>query len=154
MATLAERLGVGVTTLYSHVRGQEELRRLAGDIVFDAWPPPEPEPREHWAAWALRWAREALVMAHRHPVVSAARPLAGGQRRYVERVMAKLVGFGFPPEEALFTFYSVALLVLGVGAQLAATREEENRAGRSVWELFRDARADQADSLPILEGII
>jgi AcrR family transcriptional regulator len=154
MTTLAEHLGVGVTTLYSHVRGQEELRRLAGDIVFDAWPPPEPEPGEHWAAWAHRWAREALVMAHRHPVVSAARPLAGGQLRYFERVMAKLVGFGFPPDEALFTFYSVVLLVLGVGTQLAATREEESRASRSVWELFLDARADQADSLPILEGMI
>jgi len=154
MAGLAERLGVGVATLYSHVRGQEELRRLAGDVVFDAWPPPEPRPGESWASWTHRWAREALEMAHRHPVVSAARPLAGGQLRYFERVMEKLVGYGFTPEEALFTFYSVVLLVLGVGAQLAATRAEEARADRSVWELFREARSDASDSLPILDGMV
>jgi len=150
MAALARQLGVGVATLYTHVRGQDELRRLAGEVAFDAWKLPDVEPGMHWSDWTLAYARDAREMAARYPAVAGARPLAGGQLRYVERVLERLVAFGFSHEEALATFHAIALLVLGVGAQLAAMRREEVSAGQSGWEIFQGAIAEQREQLPVL----
>jgi len=150
MASLAAQLGVGVATLYSHVRGQDELRKLAGDVAFDAWQLPPVRPGMHWADWTYTYALDARTMAERFPAVSGARALAGGQLRYVERVLHCLVDFGFSPDEALATFNAITLLVLGVGAQLAAMRLEELRAGQTGWELFREATAAQPEPLSVL----
>ena len=78
MAGLAKKLGVGVATLYTHVRGQDELRKLAGDVAFDAWPLPPVEPGMHWSQWAYVYAMDARTMAARYPAVSGAR--ATGRR--------------------------------------------------------------------------
>lgn len=153
MAGVAEKLGVGVATLYSHVRGQEELRRIAGGIVFDGWKLPEPRPGMSWATWTWEWARDARVMAQRYPVVSSARPLAGGQLRYVERVMERLVGFGLERPDALYTLYAIALLVLGVGAQLAAARAESTDVEGGVRQLMSDEMNAHPGPLPNLEAM-
>jgi AcrR family transcriptional regulator len=153
MAGVAEKLGVGVATLYSHVRGQEELRRIAGGIVFDGWKLPESRPGMSWATWTWEWARDARVMAQRYPVVSSARPLAGGQLRYVERVMERLVGFGLERPDALYTLYAIALLVLGVGAQLAAARAETTHVEGGVRQLMSDEMNAHPDPLPNLEAM-
>ena len=153
MAGLAKKLGVGVATLYTHVRGQDALRRLAGDVAFDAWELPAVEPEMHWSHWAYAYAMEARTMAARYPAVSAARALAGGQLRYAERVLARFVDFGFSPDEALAAFNAIALIVLGVGAQLAAMRGAELQAGRSGWDLFQQAISEQPERLPVLESL-
>ncbi|MCG8590781.1 MAG: TetR/AcrR family transcriptional regulator C-terminal domain-containing protein [Proteobacteria bacterium] len=153
MASLARQLGVGVATLYSHVRGQDELRRLAADAVFDAWELPPAPPGTHWAHWVLDYARDARRMAERYPAVHGARPLAGGQLRYVERVLAQLTAFGMSGGEAIRTFGHMALLVLGVGAQIEATRLEEARAGLEIWGLFQDALSNHPGELPVLTAL-
>jgi hypothetical protein len=153
MARLAGQLGVGVATLYSHVRGQEELRRLAADIVFDAWNLPPAPPGSHWAHWLLEYARDARRMTERYPAVHGARPLAGGQLRYVERALAQLTDLGMNGNEALYAFHQVALLILGVGAQIEATRVEEARAGLDGWGLFQDALSNHPGELPVLGGL-
>jgi len=153
MASLARQLDVGVATLYSHVRGQEELRRLAADVAFDAWELPAAPPGIHWAAWLMEYARDARRLTDRYPAVHGARPLAGGQLRYVERVLAQLTALGMSGSEALYTFHQVALLILGVGAQIEATRLEEARAGLDGWGLFRDALSNHPGALPVLGGL-
>jgi len=153
MPSLAAKLEVGVATLYTHVRGQDELRRLAGDVAFDAWPLPPVEPDMHWSDWAYAYAMDARTMAARYPAVTGARALAGGQLRYAERVLAQLVDFGFSPDEALDAFNAIVLIVLGVGAQLAAMRGEEIEAGRSGWDLFQDSLAAQPESLAVLDSL-
>jgi AcrR family transcriptional regulator len=153
MASLARQLGVGVATLYSHVRGQEELGRLAADVAFDAWELPPARPGDHWAHWLLEYARDARRMIERYPAVHGSRPLAGGQLRYVERVLAQITAFGISGSEALYTFHQVALLILGVGAQIEATRREEARAGMDLWGLFRDALSNQSGELPVLTAL-
>ncbi len=150
MARLARQLEVGVATLYTHVRGQDELRRLAGDVAFDAWGLPPVEPGMHWSTWAYAYALDARTMAARYPAVTGARALAGGQLRYADRVLGRFVEFGFTPDEALAAFNAIVLIVLGVGAQLAAMRGEEIEAGQSGWDLFRDALAAQPDELDVL----
>ena len=153
MAGLADRLGVGVATLYTHVRGQDELRRLAGDVAFDAWALPEVEPGMHWAHWAYVYALDARTLAARYPAVTGARALAGGQLRYAERVLARFVDFGFSPDEALAAFNAIVLIVLGVGAQVSAMHGEELRAGQSGLEIFQDALGAQRETLPVLESL-
>ncbi len=153
MASLAAQLEVGVATLYTHVRGQEELRRLAGDVAFDAWELPPVDPDRHWSEWAYVYALDARTMAARYPAVTGARALAGGQLRYAERVLARFVAFGFSPDEALEAFNAIVLIVLGVGAQLAAMRGEEIEAGRSGWDLFQDALGAQPEQLSVLGGL-
>ena len=153
LARLADELGVGVATLYTHVRGQDELRKLAADIAFDEWALPAPRPGAHWSDWAYRYAIDARAMATRYPAVAGARALAGGQLRYAERVVSQLVAFGFSADEALAAFNALVLLVLGVGAQLAAMQSEERSAGQSGWSLFQDALDVQPDTLPVLASL-
>lgn len=153
MASLARQLGVGVATLYSHVRGQEELRRLAADVVFDAWVLPPAPTGIHWARWLLEYARDARRMFERYPAVHGSRPLAGGQLRYVERVLAQLTALGMSEGDALYAFHQVALLILGVGAQIEATRLEEARAGLELWGLFQEALSKHPGELPVLSGL-
>ncbi len=153
MQSLARQLGVGVATLYSHVRGQDELRRLASDTVFDSWPLPEAAPDAHWADWMLEYARDARRMIERYPAVHASRPLGDGQLRYVERVLARLAAFGMSSSEALSTFYPVALLILGVGAQIEATKLEEANQGAPIWNVFQRAIESAASPLPTLQSL-
>ena len=150
MASLARQLGVGVATLYSHVRGQDELRRLAADTAFDAWVLPIASAGTHWAHWLLGYARDARRMIERYPAVHGSRPLAGGQLRYVERVLAQLTALGMSARDALYAFHQVALLILGVGAQIEATRMEQAQAGLDSWGLFQDALANHPGDLPVL----
>ncbi len=153
MAGLARQLGVGVATLYSHVRGQEELRRMAADVVFDAWALPAAPAGIHWSHWLLDYARDARRMIERYPAVHLARPLAGGSLRYVERVLAQLTVLGMSSSEAVYAFLQIALLILGVGAQIEATRMEEAEAGLDEWGLFQDALAHHPGVLPVLGGL-
>jgi AcrR family transcriptional regulator len=153
MASLARQLGVGVATLYSHVRGQEELRRLAADVAFDAWVLPPAAPGIHWAHWLLDYTRDARRLIERYPAVHGSRPMAGGQLRYVDRVLAQITAFGISGSEALYMFHQVALLILGVGAQIEASRLEEARAGMNLWGLFQEAVSAHPAELPVLSEL-
>ncbi len=153
MAGLARQLGVSVGTLYSHVRGQEELRRLAVDVVFDAWVLPKGPGTMHWSHWLLACARDGRRTIERYPAVRLARPLAGGPLRFVERVLAQLSALGLSSSEALYAVLQVSLLILGVGAQIDATRQEEAQAGLDEWGLFQDALAHHPGELPGLRGL-
>ena len=84
MAGLARDLGVSVATLYSHVRGQEELRRLAADVVFDAWALPPAPAGSHWAGWLL--ASIVLIcrpLDSQRPPHSTLRPVPGVRRLHL-----------------------------------------------------------------------
>jgi AcrR family transcriptional regulator len=151
--SLARQLGVSVATIYSHVRGQEELERVAADVVFDAYELPTASPHSHWADWMLDYARDARRMIERYPVAHGSRPTAGGQLRHIDRVLTQLGALGMNPSEAIYTFHQVALLILGLGAQIEAIRREEVRAGRELWGLFRDARSSHPGELPALAGL-
>ena len=151
MASVARQLDVGVATLYTHVRGQEELGQLAVDTVFDAWV--LPPTADHWAPWLLQYARDALRMIVRYPAIRVSRPLAGGQLRHVEGVLGRLTALGMTDEDALYAYHQVALLILGVGAQIEATRLVEARAGSPFWDLFAQALASHAGELPVLRGL-
>jgi len=153
MAGLARQLGVSQATLYSHVRGQEELRRLAIDVVLDAWVLPAAPEGMPWSHWLLEYARDARRMIERYPAVRLARPLAGGPLRYVERVLARLTALGMSSSEATYAFLQITLLILGVGAQIEATRLEEAQAGLDEWGLFQDALASHPGELPVLGGL-
>lgn len=153
MAGLARQLGVSLATLYSHVRGQEELRRLAADVVFDAWVLPAAPAGMHWSHWLLDFARNGRRMVERYPAVRLARPLAGGPLRFAERVLARLAALGMTPHEAVYALLQIALLILGVGAQIEATRTEQAQAGLDEWGLFQDALAHHPGELPVLGGL-
>lgn len=150
LPALARQLGVSVATIYSHVRGQEELSRLAADIVFDAAKLPVAPPGGHWSDWLLAYARESRRMVERYPVAQGSRPMAGGQLRHIDRVLTQLSALGMTSAEAIYAFHQVALLILGLGVRIEAIREEEARAGIGVWGLFRDALANHPGELPAL----
>lgn len=153
MQSLARQLGVGVATLYSHVRGQDELRRLAADTIFDGWTLPEGSSDMTWADWALVYARDARHMLERYPAVHASHPLGGGQLRYAERVLERLASFGMSGSEALHVFYPIALLILGVGAQIETTKLQEANAGLDIWRIFQKAIAAHPSALPTLQSL-
>ena len=150
LPALARQLGVGMATIYSHVRGQEELARLAADVVFDAWEIPAAPPGSRWADWMLAYARDARRMIERYPVAHGSRPTAGGQLRHIDRVLTRLAALGMSSAEAIYAFHQVALLILGLGVQIEAIREEEARAGVALWGLFHEALSSHPGELPAL----
>ena len=150
MAGVARRLGVSPATLYSHVRGQEELRRLAVDVTLDAWALPPARAGMHWALWLLEYARGGRRMVERYPAVRVARPLAGGPLRHVERVLAQLIALGMSARDAAHAYLQITLLILGVGAQIEATRREEAQTRLDEWGLFQDAVTHHPGELPVL----
>ena len=153
MAALARHLGVGMATLYSHVRGQDELRQLACDAIFDSWELPSASRDTHWAHWLFEFAHDARRTVERYPVVHGVWPLAGGQLRYLERVLAQLKALGMSDDDAFYTFHQVALLILGVGAEIEATRLEQARTGLALRGIIEDALASHPGELPILSGL-
>jgi hypothetical protein len=76
--------------------------------------------------------------------------MAGGQLRHAERVLAQLIELGMNRSEALYAFHQVGLLVLGLGAQIEATRVEEALSGLDEWGLLQEAFASHPDELPVL----
>ena len=150
LPSLARQLGVGVATIYSHVRGQDELRRLAADVVLDNWEIPPAPADTHWAHWLLAYARDSRRMIERYPVAHGTRPMAGGQLRHAERVLAQLIELGMNRSEALYAFHQVGLLVLGLGAQIEATRAEQAQSGLDEWGLLQEAFTTHPDELPVL----
>jgi AcrR family transcriptional regulator len=150
---IARQLGVSVATIYNYVRGQDELARLAADIVFDAWQLPAAPPGSRWADWLLAYARDARRMIERYPVVHGSRPRAGGQLRHIDRVLTQLAALGMNSAESVYAFHQMTLLVLGLGAQIEEIREEEARAGVARRERFRDAVASHSGELPSLARV-
>jgi AcrR family transcriptional regulator len=137
MRSVAERLGVGTMSLYTHVPGKRELYALMLDRVFaDAAEAPEGGWRERCAAIA-RQDRDRYL---RHPwllELPAARPAFGPNvaAKY-DRDLAALDGTGLSAAEMNAAVMSLTSFVYGAARfqSQARTDERDGRGERRFWQ--------------------
>jgi AcrR family transcriptional regulator len=96
MRGLAERLGVGAMSLYTHVPGKAELVDLMVDTALAETTLPQQLPGG-WRARLELLARENRALFHRHPwlleVVTFRPPLGPGLIAKMDSVLALVLGF-------------------------------------------------------------
>jgi AcrR family transcriptional regulator len=150
MRALAERLGVGTMTLYTHVPGKAELVDLMVDTVLGETARPERLP-DGWRARLELVARENAALFHRHPwlleVVTFRPPLGPGVLAKYDFELRALEGLGLSDVE----MDSVLTLVIGYVQSAARVALEatlvEQRTGLTD-EQWWEAQA------PLLDQVI
>lgn len=144
MQTVAEDLGVDVTTLYRHVGGVAELRRIWATEAappVKAWPPHVGETWENWLVAIARHHREAL---RKNPdLIEFALTALDPNFESLEHATRILVEFGFEPRSASFAHGFLVNNVVGYVYQ-ERREEEEARQGRpALARLFQALEADR-----------
>ena len=153
MRKVAEQLGVGTMTLYSHVPGKEELLELMVDTVYaELYDHVEaPVQQGDWRA-ALRFvARQNWELYRRHPWML---PLAGGRPNLGPHALLKyeaelrpLDGLGLSDVEIDATLTLVISHVEGCARVAAAVERTQQETGMSEAEWWVNAE-------PVLAKVI
>ncbi|WP_174291222.1 TetR family transcriptional regulator [Sphingomonas bacterium] len=153
MAALAERLGVGVATLYGYVRGREHLLELVADqrgrreLLVDRGQPWDELLREHAAGSFVIytvWPQLVALMMHGGLGREAEAP-------YLDHLLALLLDRGIASSDALLLYYRVNQIVIGaaVGAAYARAVAAGSQATDPVARHLLDA-----DDLPALRRCV
>ena len=155
MARLADRLGVGIATLYRQVGSRDELLRLAAarQAVHHSFPV---DRGQHWSAFVNEYARALFDLLTGESQLIA-RYIDGGlgpevEIDSVELFLNALVTRGFAPEEAMRLFRSTGQIVMGTAVAWAHSRAMQG-AGTSHASAARLALAHRdEDELPLLRS--
>jgi AcrR family transcriptional regulator len=148
MRALAERLGAGTMSLYTHVPGKAELVDLMVDAVIGEIPRPDSRPGD-WRARLERSARDNAALFRRHPwlleVATLRPPLGPNVIAKYDHELRALEGIGLSDVE----MDSVLSLVLGfVHAHARAAHEAraiERRTGLTddAWWAAQEPLVDR-----------
>lgn len=126
MRTLAQQLNSGTATLYRHFANRSELiaevvDRVFGEIDFDT----EELIAAGWQQACKRVANAMFDALRRHANVSRLLieqvPVGPNAMVQRERLIAVLLGSGFPPKLAARSYATLARYVLGFAIQLTGT---------------------------------
>lgn len=131
MTSVAERLGIGVATLYGYVQHRDHLVRLAAarcarrEQIVDRGQSWQDVVREHasvtfeiYVNWPQLVAQTMSATVGSHTEVIA-----------MEGVLALLIDRGVPPEDAANLYYGVNQIVIGAAVGVAYMRAIEAREG-------------------------
>jgi AcrR family transcriptional regulator len=156
MRTLAQRLDSGTATLYRHFAGRADLVAHVVDRVFAS------VDLDTEKLSTMTWQEACKAAAHsmfdalrRHrnlaPLLAEDVPIGPNALVVRERMIAFLLGNGFPPAFAARTYATLARYVLGFAIQVTGNRDD---AG--LTRVFHDLDPRQfpatvavADSLPV-----
>jgi len=141
---VAEKLGVGSSTLYRHVRNRDELLRLAAvKVTLERRLPAGAD--LHWSAVAARYAENLYASLAREPLViqELMRGRLGPDIEvdYLEPFLEAMSRHGFTPADGLHLFRAIGMLA--VGAAVAATSQQARAAAGDDEDAFARAIADR-----------
>jgi AcrR family transcriptional regulator len=149
MRRVAERLGVGTMSLYTHVPGKAELLDVMLDTVLGETARPEEVPGG-WRARLEQIARENWALFHRHPwmlqIATARPPLGPNVTAKYDYELRAIDGIGLTDVE----MDSVLSLVLGHAAGAARSAIEAAQVARLSGESDQqwwEARAPLLDRI-------
>ncbi|MES0872880.1 TetR/AcrR family transcriptional regulator [Sinimarinibacterium thermocellulolyticum] len=129
---VADKLGVGIATLYRHVRNRDELVRLAAFRVAlsSRLPRRDAGATGHWAAIAIGYAETLFESFAREPqlVYELMKGRLGPDVEidFLEQFLAALEPHGFTPPQGVQLHHAVAMLA--IGAAVGATSVSAARA--------------------------
>jgi AcrR family transcriptional regulator len=134
MDRVAERLGLSVPGLYHHVRGRDELLRLAAQRAMSRSDPPV-YAGEHWSEWLVVCARYIRRAFASQPALLE-QFVAGSmdddtQLALVDEALNVLCQNGFTPEQALSAWAAVTDMALG--SVVEQVRERRKSADGRAW---------------------
>ncbi|MBE1490488.1 AcrR family transcriptional regulator [Plantactinospora soyae] len=149
MRRIAERLGVGTMSLYTHLPGKAELLDLMLDTVYADVPDTDTTPRD-WRTRVEQIARDAWARYHRHPwmlQIGTSRPVLGpnAMARY-EHELRAIDGIGLTDIEMDSVVNLVAGHVASAARQALDATSVEQRTGMTD-EQWWSARAPLLDAL-------
>lgn len=153
MKAVADRLGVGISTLYQYVKNRSELVRLAALRQIMTRSPPQ-SADQHWAEVALRYAEDLLKTLIDEPqlIVELMKGGVGPQIEadILERFLGEVLVHGFSPEDGIRFYRSISMVTIGaaVGALNYATAEASGVPHR--LEIQRILVERGPDELPLI----
>ena len=156
LAMVAERLGVGSSTLYRHVRNREELLRLA--TVRLALERRLPSAADlHWSQLAMRYAENLFESLAREPLViqQLMRGRLGPDIEvdYLEPFLAAMHEHGFSPGAGLQLFRAIGTLAVGAAVAETARRARAD-AGDEQHAFVRALAERPANELPLIRAAL
>lgn len=157
LKAVADHLGVSVAALYHHIRGKDDLLRLAAEHTAANSDVPLHH-GQHWAEWLAEWATynydafvaEPLLVDQFLAGAINTESIAGT----TDAILGVLVGQGFTIAEAHAAYQLTSSCALG--SALKSIREARSRAaGRSeVAELYQVIDSHPRDQLPHLRQFL
>jgi AcrR family transcriptional regulator len=156
MRRVADRLGVSVPGLYHHVKGRDDLLRMAAERTMADIRLPE-EHGQTWDEWLREWGRYVHEAMAAEPelvrqYVAGAIPI----ERVVDSVglvLDVLVDRGFEPEEAMEAWQAVSSLALGFAIEEIRERSA-GVAGSWADRIERSLQHRGLDELPALRRLM
>jgi AcrR family transcriptional regulator len=142
MRKVANRLGVGVMSLYTYVPGRSELVELMIDHVYSEQALPDPE--RPWQQRIEQWARETWRIYGAHPWLldynMARLPVGPHVLDVSEALYAALLAAGFTAAENVAISNLIQWQLLGAARSMISDADEARHTGVSA-EAYWDSRA-------------
>jgi AcrR family transcriptional regulator len=157
MKAVAERLDVGIATLYQHVRSRDDLIRM-GALRRALSRRTPTDSNQHWAELATQYAKSLFEMMAAEPTMIA-ELMKGGygpdtEIDFLEQFLAAMQSRGFSPQDGVRLYRGLSILAMGA-AVAEAHFQAIRRAGSSVSTVVRRALAERAESeLPVLRSVL
>jgi AcrR family transcriptional regulator len=156
MKAIADHLGVSVPGLYHHVRGRDELVRLAAEYAASQIEVPR-DRGQHWTAWLLEWAQHARTSFTAQPELLGqfVQGVIGIDRMigHVDAVVGLLTRQGFSPADALDAFRLVGATALG--AAVGDLRQAEAHGGKAEVATYHRVLSERdPEDLPNLRALL
>jgi AcrR family transcriptional regulator len=155
---VADRLGIGVATLYRHVHSREEMIRLAAFQLMLERAMPADDSAAHWSELAMRYAESLYktFLAEPQLVSELLKGRLGPHAEVdvLEQFMAVMARHGFPEQEAMQLFHAIGTVTIGAAA--GAIGQGASRQGGIPWsvEIRRTLAAREKDELPRVRRVL
>jgi AcrR family transcriptional regulator len=157
MKAVADRLGVGVSTLYQYVENRSELVRLAALRQALMRHPPA-NSGQHWAELAVQYAHELLNTLINEPqlIVELIRGGLGPQLEadVLESFLEAMQAHGFSADDGIRLYRSIGMVTLGgaVGAlNVSSSRTNGAPHPQEVRRLLAERGPEQ---LPLIRSAV
>jgi len=157
MKAVAERLDVGIATLYQHVRNRDDLIRMGALRLSLTRRTPE-DSNQHWAELATQYAKSLFEVLVAEPTLIA-ELMKGGygpdtEVDFLEQFLAAMQSRGFSPREGVRLYRGLSILAMGA-AVAEAHYQAIRRAGTSLSTAVRRVLAERAETeLPLLRSTL
>ena len=157
MKAVADRLDVGIATLYQHVRNRDDLIRMGALRLSLTRRMPE-DSDQHWAELATLFVEHLFEVLVAEPQLIAELMKGGygpdGEVDLIEQFLAAMQLRGFSPQDGVRLYRGIALLAIGAAVAELHERAIE-RAGTSFGMLVRRVLAErEPHELPLLRGVL
>jgi AcrR family transcriptional regulator len=157
---VADHLGVGVATLYRHVRSRDELLRMAAFrvVLSRRMPRSQPGRTVHWAEVALGFAASLYETFVGEPqlIHEMARGRIGPDAEvdFLEQFLAELKRHGFSARDSIRLHHALAMMAIGAAAG-ALSLTAAAAAGQPHAEAMARVLAERdADELPEVRAAV